>query len=322
MFVSVVIPLFNKQNHILRTVHSVLNQSHSNFELIIVDDGSTDSGVDFVKSVSDPRIHLVVQSNSGVSVARNTGVRYAKGAWVSFLDADDEYQPQFLERIVAFILKHKDSDLVMVGANYRFGSDGPFAVDERMETGIYPYYDLFRNHHSPNNSSTTVVNKAQFTHVGGFPAGVLRQEDWVLWFKLSFVGSFGFIGEALGVYHNIEGSASRVVLDSKVHYRDASLLPKIVDEYIGLYVSSADSRRAILACMNEYRVNAAGLLARDGGKREALKMLMGIRFRYFSSDRRGNLPFLFRHLLAPQVIKPIFRNIKDLVWSLRCGLFW
>lgn len=97
MMISVVIPLYNKEVSISQSLGSVLSQSYDDFEVVIVDDGSTDGSVSIVESINDPRIRLIKQENGGPSKARNTGVRNAKGEWIIFLDADDELLPTALE---------------------------------------------------------------------------------------------------------------------------------------------------------------------------------------------------------------------------------
>lgn len=86
---SVIIPLYNKGNCISRAIESILKQTYQNFEILIVDDGSTDDGAIKVKAFQDSRIHLIQQQNFGVSVARNTGVQYSHNPYLCFLDADD-----------------------------------------------------------------------------------------------------------------------------------------------------------------------------------------------------------------------------------------
>lgn len=88
--ISVVIPLYNKEASIAQSLKSVLSQEYDDFEVVIVDDGSTDGSVDVVEAMNDPRIRLIKQENGGPSKARNTGVKNAKGEWILFLDADDE----------------------------------------------------------------------------------------------------------------------------------------------------------------------------------------------------------------------------------------
>lgn len=97
MMISVVIPLYNKEASISQSLGSVLSQSYDDFEVVIVDDGSTDGSVSIVESINDPHIRLIKQENGGPSKARNTGVRNAKGEWIIFLDADDELLPTALE---------------------------------------------------------------------------------------------------------------------------------------------------------------------------------------------------------------------------------
>ena len=109
---SVIIPLYNKELIIEHTIRSVLSQSFTNFEVIIVNDGSTDHGMDIVYTIIDPRIVLIEQENGGPSKARNTGVRNAKGEWVLFLDADDELFPNALSVFSELILKHSDANII------------------------------------------------------------------------------------------------------------------------------------------------------------------------------------------------------------------
>lgn len=103
---SVVIPLYNKERHILRAVKSVLNQSYSNFDLIVVNDGSTDGSVQSLNPVLN-RLTLINQENSGESAARNTGISHANHPYIAFLDADDEWEEDFLQSILN---RHKRVD--------------------------------------------------------------------------------------------------------------------------------------------------------------------------------------------------------------------
>ena len=96
-FVSVVIPLCNKESYIRRALNSIVNQSFQDFEVIIVDDGSTDKGAEVVRGFDDPRIRLIQQENSGTFTARNRGIKAARGDLIAFLDADDEWKPEHLE---------------------------------------------------------------------------------------------------------------------------------------------------------------------------------------------------------------------------------
>lgn len=95
--ISVVIPLYNKEASIKQSLMSVLSQSYEDFEVVIVDDGSTDNSVAKVDEIQDSRIRLILQENGGPSKARNTGVENAKGEWILFIDADDELLPDALQ---------------------------------------------------------------------------------------------------------------------------------------------------------------------------------------------------------------------------------
>ena len=104
--ISVVIPAFNEAENVRRSIDSVLNQGFGDFELIVVDDGSTDTTGDSVREYDDSRVRLVSQENQGVSVARNRGVNEARAELVAFLDADDEFQGNVDEDFQASLLQH------------------------------------------------------------------------------------------------------------------------------------------------------------------------------------------------------------------------
>ena len=100
MTVSVIIPTYNRSNILNRTVDSVLNQNYSDFEVIVVNDGSDDNTSEIINSYDDPRITLYEQENKGLSAARNKGINMSEGEYISFIDDDDEYFTNFLQKAV------------------------------------------------------------------------------------------------------------------------------------------------------------------------------------------------------------------------------
>lgn len=108
--VSVIIPCYNAERFVNETITSVLNQSYQLFEIIVIDDGSTDRSSEIIMQQNDPKIILLKKSNTGVSCSRNRGLDYAKGEFVLFLDADDILSPDFLEKRVHHLFTHPDHD--------------------------------------------------------------------------------------------------------------------------------------------------------------------------------------------------------------------
>lgn len=118
-YVSIIIPLFNKETTIKKTIESVLNQSYYNYEIVVVNDGSTDRSESIVRSIRDERIRLVSKHNEGVSSARNMGIINAKGSWILFLDADDIMLPNALKLLTDNIV----NDTTIVAANFLVKTD-------------------------------------------------------------------------------------------------------------------------------------------------------------------------------------------------------
>lgn len=111
MFFSVIIPLYNKEQYIAHTLQSVLSQDFNDFEVVVIDDGSTDKSLEVVNTFHDDRLHVICQDNAGPSAARNRGVQACSGDWVAFLDADDELLTGALSLFWGYIDKHDDIDV-------------------------------------------------------------------------------------------------------------------------------------------------------------------------------------------------------------------
>jgi len=190
MQVSVVIPLYNKLHHIRRAVDSVLTQTCRDLELIVVDDGSTDGGGDVVREITDPRILLITRENAGVSAARNRGVQEASSELVAFLDADDAWDPDFLETVLS--LRNRFPQAAIWGTAYRIARRNGVVAQARYhgqlptsdEGGLMNYFGG-QSGFSPLTPSSAMLRKNGLLAAGGFPVGVVYGEDHDTWLRLA-----------------------------------------------------------------------------------------------------------------------------------------
>lgn len=140
--ISVVIPLYNKEPIIEKSLNSVLSQDYDDFEVVVVNDGSMDKSAEIVEGINDPRIRLIEQTNGGPSKARNTGVQNAKGEWIVFLDADDEFLPGALSKFNSLIQEHPN--VGMFGCSYITNNGRkvvePYKVRKGYYTNCYKVY--------------------------------------------------------------------------------------------------------------------------------------------------------------------------------------
>lgn len=212
---SVVIPLYNKELYIQRTIHSVLAQSHQNFEIIVVDDGSTDKSLQIVNSFNDERIKVVKQKNQGVSVARNTGIKEARHDFIALLDADDEWKKMYLEEISKAICNHPDYIAYATGhVRFKHGSNIykpsiKFVPEKSGELKNYFKSCFWGN--QVVTSSSVCLNKIvleEINFVNLFPAGIKRGEDLDTWTRLNLKQNFYFINKPLVKIHYDHVSAS------------------------------------------------------------------------------------------------------------------
>lgn len=181
---SVVIPLYNKELSIKNTIQSVLEQSFQEFEIIVVNDGSTDKSASVVESIHDERIRLVHQNNQGVSVARNRGVREARYNWIVFLDGDDLWEENHLSTFAEMIMKYPN-DKVFCTSHSKSKYKGGYVPKDIGEYEIIDdYFEEVMKHVDFIWTSATCINKSVFDNVGGFPVGINRGEDLDLWARI------------------------------------------------------------------------------------------------------------------------------------------
>lgn len=205
--ISVIIPLYNKVSDVGRSLRSVIRQTYVNFELIVINDGSTDRGPEIVREVDDPRIRLIDQQNAGVSVARNRGVQEAKSDLVAFLDADDEWQPDFLETIMRLHANHPEC--AVFATNYFF-RDVNGTLRQPIYRGGMPsghwegvlnnYFEIASQSDPPLWSSAIAVKKEALKAIGGFPVGVTSGEDLLTWARLAVSNSIAYCSRPLATF--------------------------------------------------------------------------------------------------------------------------
>ena len=207
--ITIIIPLYNKVESIATALNSVLAQTYQDFEVVVVDDGSTDEGAAIVERYADPRIRLIRQDNAGVSAARNKGIAEAKGEYVAFLDADDEWMPEFLTEIVA--LQQEFPECKAQATNYMISSCGvksstvlrkiPF---HRIRGVLLNYFEVANHSNPPVWTGTVCIERTLLQEIGGFPLGVRSGEDLLTWARIATRTRWAYSMTPCAVF-NVEG---------------------------------------------------------------------------------------------------------------------
>ncbi|MCX5704347.1 MAG: glycosyltransferase family A protein [Candidatus Omnitrophica bacterium] len=197
--VGIVIATYNRANLLKRAIEGVLNQTYKNLEIIIVDDGSTDNTEQIVKEYRDLRIQYIRNSkNRGASVARNIGIKSSKGDFIAFLDSDDEYLPEKIEKSLK-IFKHCARNLGMVCSN--------FWKVEGKEKKLGVWKKIKPNYQFPS-PSTWVLWKEVFEKIGLFDERLRVEEDREFMFRFHDNFPFYFIDEPLLIRYGTKSSLS------------------------------------------------------------------------------------------------------------------
>ena len=218
--VSVIMPMYNRCTVVKESIDSVLAQTYADFELLVVDDGSTDSSVEAVKSMPDPRIKLIqLGENQGVTIARNTALKAAKGTIIAYLDSDNSWDPRFLAAHVGALNELPQADLIYSGVLLYAGSSGePYAVRYG-----HLHRALLENKNYIDNN--IVVHRSSFIdQLGGFDEKLRRYVDWDLVLRAVEQGTVYSIPMLL--CHYFYGKTENAITDNPTHSDHLQILQK------------------------------------------------------------------------------------------------
>ncbi len=210
-FFSVVIPLYNKENFIVETINSVLQQTFSDYEIIIVNDGSTDHSESKVLEIKDSRIHYFSKKNEGVSSGRNFGIEKATSNYICFLDADDYWYPDFLTEFYKTIIDNPDqkafSCAIELGIKNKI-YPAKYSINNTEKIQVVNYFEA-SNKQSIISSSSSIFHKSVFEKIGDFDLNIASGQDVDLWIRIGLNYPIVFINTVLARYTFDSNSLSR-----------------------------------------------------------------------------------------------------------------
>ena len=219
MLFSIIIPLYNKASYVAKAIQSVLAQTFSDYELIIVDDGSKDNSAETAAKAIDDHEHcrLIQQDNQGVSMARNNGVANSQGEYLCFLDADDWWEPLFLEEMVKLIAEFPEAGIY--GTNYTIVNEtkhktrlAQIDVEDGFEKGYINYCQAYaKTGYMPLTSTSVAIPRAVFDEMHGFPKGIKLGEDFILWIHIALKYKVAFLNKPLAYYNQDVDATNRGV---------------------------------------------------------------------------------------------------------------
>lgn len=184
--ISVVMPLYNKERSVAASIDSVLAQNYNDFELIVVNDGSTDMSLNVVKNIRDNRLRIIDRKNGGVSSARNTGIMAARHEYIAFIDADDWWDPAHLQTLTELIYKFRCQAAVFA-TKFIKTNKGPKKTKKHLEESVFLVNNYFKNASRPEellSSSSFATSKAALIAAGLYNENIQYGEDVDLWYRL------------------------------------------------------------------------------------------------------------------------------------------
>jgi hypothetical protein len=321
MMFSVVIPLYNKGQTIERAIRSVLVQTVPEFEVVVVNDGSTDEGPGVVERMADSHIRLVHQENQGVSAARNRGIAEARFDLIAFLDGDDEWKPTFLETVTR--LARTFPEAAVFATSYLFAQEDQRVWPSQLR-GVPPapwegiltdYFAVAARSDPPLWSSAVAVKKKALLRVAGFPPGVTSGEDLLTWARLALDGEIAFSTQPLSVFHL--GTEANPCLLRRQPSREDVVGRELAHLLTAVTGPRKRSLRHYVAMWNKMR---ASIWLRAGNRSRALRhaaAAVALDPTYWR-----NYALLLLALLPQQQGRRLFERILACRWRLRTDRRW
>ena len=317
---SVVVPLYNKAPYIRRCLESIQSQTFENFEVIVVDDGSTDGSASAAQEVigDDARFRILSQANRGSGAARNRGIAEAKAPLIAFLDADDAWDPKFSEAIVGLAARYLSAGVFATGYRRRLdsGIDKLVSLRTRQRSGLIRDYLRIARQGDLVTSSSVAVRQALLAQVGGFLEGQPLGEDQELWFRLALFSPVAFDRRILATYHSESSGRTCKVLGPLVDLYPATVsLWRMLDDGS----MPADRRREGALHADWLLLQQALTMLWDCSREQVQSVLRADRFRTFSYRLRAALLRWSVALIPLRLLAAV--RLKPAAW-LRAARQW
>lgn len=281
---SVVVPLYNKEKHVANTIQTILSQSFQDFEIVVVNDGSTDNGLSVVKSIQDPRIRIITKINEGVSSARNRGIAEAKNEWIALLDADDAWLPNHLENLAKAISLFPEHKVFFTGFTRDVRPDyTPWC--KNFAVPVENYFKLANSGKVMFSSSSSAFHASIAKEMPMFREDLDRGEDIDLWTRLAKKYVPVLIGEVSAIY--VQRAENR-----------ATMKPRVLEKSMIWYVriSQINNRDEREYFRSQYYINLDSLLFTHKFWALLKRQEYYGFFRFWGRLFRKNLSRLFRFL--------------------------
>lgn len=277
--VSVVIPLYNKSKHILRTLDSVVNQVRAIDEVIVVNDGSTDDGAQkvayyIVRNDLTDKVKLINQTNAGVSAARNRGIQEASSDLIAFLDADDTWSVHYLEEIDHMVNLYPLAGAYTTGYQKVIGEQNYIdpkvrGVDQQDRQMITNFFAICSQGDLPFMTSSVCIRAQVLKELGGFPEGEAMGEDQDVWARLALFSSIAYSPRVLSYYHL---DAENRACINNIPDRECPFSERLND-YVSKETLSKEMSESILRYTATHLINLVRLQTQVGNIQAAAKLL-------------------------------------------------
>ncbi|MBD2570578.1 glycosyltransferase family 2 protein [Anabaena lutea] len=295
VFFSVVIPVYNRVNIIKATIDSVFNQDFDDYEVIVVDDGSTDNTIDALAQYGH-NIKILQQNNQGPGKARNMAIQIAQGEYIAFLDSDDIWFPWTLG-VYAAVIRETHQPAFLAGKAIFFSNENEINFDQVSQLNYTAYKDLYASHKNANSflTSSVTIRRDILQEVGSFTDKWINSEDNDLWLRLGTAKGFIYINSPSVLAYR-QHSNSAIAITTKTYEGTCYLIQQEkISQYPGgkirererLEILTRHIRPVSLECLREGEMKKGWELYK-----ETFKWHLGLgRFRYL-------IGFLWLFLLA------------------------
>ncbi len=305
MLFSVIIPVYNKSKIIQICVDSVLNQNFNDYELLVIDDGSTDESIEKIKVREN--VIVLRKENGGVSSARNYGVINSKGEYICFLDADDYWEPEHLSTLYEMIVQYPSEKMFSTSHRIR-QLNGQIEWNDILsayDSSIILVDDLFELWLRKKSkriicSDTVCIKREVFDEVGLFEEGVSQGEDTDMWFRIAAYYKVVLSKKLTATYQ-------REFSDATKYYKNNYewIFASREDDLVNDFRIPEEKRKNIVKYIDRYRMNNCRSMLFENNRKKAREYLKDVKYK---ADLRYIITLLC--LICPDCIyRPLFRKM-------------